>query len=101
MDIKRMLVGDLTDTEGAAGILAERFKRHVSVDSVHRFVRDGALPAWIFQHGEITQRNPEQPSKGKDLLFLKADLYTMTPPQLGNPNIANLRKREKTGSKNT
>jgi hypothetical protein len=99
MDITRMPIGDLTDTEGAALLMASRFKHSVSVDSIHRFVRDGLLPSWIFRRGELVRRDPSQSTKGKDLLFLKADLYTMTPPQRGNPNIANLRRKEKTGTK--
>lgn len=100
MDIERMLIGDLTDTEGATIILADRFKRKVSVDSVHRFVREGLLDAWLFQHGKLVRRIPQQTTKGKDLFFLRADLYNMIPPQRGNPNIANLRKKAKTHSKN-
>jgi hypothetical protein len=49
----------------------------------------------MFQDGEIVERMPGQ-TRGKDLIFLKADLLTLKPVKAGNPNIASLREKRKT-----
>ncbi len=88
INVKSMLVGDLTDTVGAAKILSARLERSVSVDAVHNFVREGRLQSYMFQDGELMPRPPKQPTRGKDLLFLKAHLLGMEPPSKpGNPNF--------------
>jgi hypothetical protein len=88
INLKSMLVSDLTDTVGAAKILSDRFERSVSVDAIHTFVRKGWLQSYMFQNGELTPRPPKQPTRGKDLLFLKAHLMGMEPPpRPGNPNF--------------
>ena len=95
-DIKEYLVGDITDTVGASTILSERLKHSVGVDSVHKLVRNGKLRAWMFQDGELVVREPGVKHRGKDLIFLKADLAAIKPFRAGNPNIANLHKSRKT-----
>jgi hypothetical protein len=104
-DIKQYLVGDITDTIGASRYLTERLGHSVGVDSVHKLVREGRLRAWMFQDGELIAREPKSSkSRGKDLIFLKADLQGLRPVKRGNPDIANLhksRKKVKIDSKNT
>lgn len=93
-DIRDYLVGDITDTTGASKHLTDRFHRSIGIDSVHKFVREGRLRAWMFQDGQLIPREKDQDMRGKDLIFLKADLDAMKPPRKpGNPNIANLRKK--------
>jgi hypothetical protein len=95
-NIKRVLVGDITDTSGAAHFLTERLGRHVGVDTIHKFVREGRLPAYMFHDGELVLREPSQSNRGKDLIFLKVHLQAMEPPPLpGNPNIRTLSKSRK------
>lgn len=86
--LKNALASDLTDTVGAADLLTKRLGRNISVDTVHNLVREGRLHAYVFQDGELVPRPMDRPTRGKDLLFLKADLYAMTPPPgPGNPTF--------------
>lgn len=88
INLKAVLVSDLTDTVGAAKFLSARLGRNVSVDAVHNFVREGRLRSYVFQDGELKPREPGTPTRGKDLLFLKAHLMGMEPPpKPGNPNF--------------
>jgi len=81
VDIRRAMAMDLTDALGASRILSHRFGRPFSVDSVHQLVKQGRLRAFLFQEGELVERQPETQTKGKDLLFLRADLYSLEPPK--------------------
>lgn len=81
----------LTDTEGAIVILAERFKKKYSADSIRNFVKQERLPAFIFQGGQLVEREPNADTRGKDMFFLRADLYVMERPQpAGNPHLRKL-----------
>lgn len=75
---------DLRDTRGAARILGERMgkKGNVSVDTVHRFVREGMLRAYVFDdEGQLIERVPTQEKRsGQALYFAMPDLYAVDLP---------------------
>jgi len=98
-DIHRYLVSDITDTVGASKLLTERLRHNIGVDSVHKLVREGRLRAWMFLDGELVERRGAE--RGKDLIFLKADLQALHPPLRGNPNIRELYKSRKKTAENT
>lgn len=89
MDIQHAMARDLTDTVGAAHVLAERFGRSYSVDSLHQLVKQNKLRAFMFQDGVLTERIPGVSTRGKDLLFLYADLHDVNlPNRPGRPAMA-------------
>jgi hypothetical protein len=81
MDIQRAMARDLTDSLGASNVLSERFGRAYSVDSVHQLVKQNRLRAFQFLEGKLTERTPDANTRGKDLIFLYADLYALEPPK--------------------
>ena len=76
-----MLVGDLTDTDGAVKILCRRFNREYNRDTIHLYVRQGKIQAYIFQGGELVPRDPKHPTRGKDLIFVRADIEGLEQPR--------------------
>lgn len=92
MNINKMFVGDLTDAVGASNILSERFGRSednpFSVDSVSQLVKQKKLRAFMFIGGELVERKPDGPRRGKDLIFLKSDLLQVPMPgRPGRPKL--------------
>jgi hypothetical protein len=86
IDWRAVSASELTDTQGAIRILANRFKRDdYSEDSLHQLVKHGRLRAFMFQDGELRERNPDEKTRGKDLLFLYRDLVALPEPQRGRP----------------
>jgi hypothetical protein len=81
MDIRQAMATDLTDSVGAAKLLSKRFHRNFSVDSVHQLVKQKKLRAFLFDDGELVERAATPRTRGKDLLFLYADLYALEPPR--------------------
>jgi len=81
MDIQHAMARDLTDSVGASKLLSERFGRNFSIDSVHQLVKQNKLRAFMFNEGKLTERAPTTQTRGKDLLFLYADLYALEPPK--------------------
>ncbi len=80
-DIKRMMVGDLTDTDGAVKILSRRFNREYNRDTIHLYVRQGKIQAYIFQGGELVPRDESNITRGKDLIFVRADIAGLEKPR--------------------
>jgi hypothetical protein len=81
MDLHDARATDLTDSVGASRILSERFGKPYSVDSVQQLVKQNRLRAFLFADGVLTERTPGLHTRGKDLLFLRADLYALERPQ--------------------
>ncbi len=80
MDIHQAMAADLTDSIGASKVLSERFGRNFGVDSVHQLVKQNRLRAFLFQEGKLVERSPDTITRGKDLIFLYADLYALERP---------------------
>lgn len=81
MDIQQAMARDLTDSIGASKILTDRFGRNFGVDSVHQLVKQNKIRSFLFYEGALTERTLETNTRGKDLIFLKADLYALEPPK--------------------
>ncbi|EFH88949.1 hypothetical protein [Ktedonobacter racemifer] len=81
MNINQAMAKDLTDSVGASRLLSRRFNRSFSVDSLHQLVKQNKLRAFMFHEGELIERTPDIHTRGKDLLFLYADLYALEPPR--------------------
>ena len=80
MDIKRAMARDLTDSLGASQLLSYRFGKEYSIHSLHQLVQQNKLRSFLFKNGELAERVPNENTRGKDLIFLKADLYELPPP---------------------
>ncbi len=86
MDIQDVKVNEITDTVGATRMLATRFGRPYSVDSLHQLVKQGRLRAFLFTDGVLVERVPGEQTRGKDLIFLRADLLALPQPKpVGRP----------------
>lgn len=80
IDIEAIRACDLTDSAGALRILERRFGKSYSHDSLRNLVKFGKLRAFMFADGEFVLRVPDERTRGKDLLFLRADLEALEPP---------------------
>lgn len=86
MNIQEAMAGDLTDSVGASRRLSERFGRSFGVDSVHQLVKQNKVRAFLFQEGTLTERVSDGTTRGKDLIFLRADLDEVElPKRAGRP----------------
>ena len=81
MNIQNAMATDLTDSIGASKVLSTRFNKSYSVDSVHQLVKQNRLRAFMFHQGKLVERTPGAHTRGKDLVFLYADLYALEPPK--------------------
>ena len=80
MNLDHALLRDVTDSEGAAALLSDKFNRPFSVDSVHQLVKQGKLRALIFRGGILIERTTANHTRGKDLFFLYADIQKVPQP---------------------
>lgn len=77
---------DLTDSTGALTILAKRFGKEYSHDSLRNLVKSGKLRSFIFEDGRFVERVPGNDTRGKELMFLAADLDALPLPRpVGRP----------------
>lgn len=91
MNIDEARATDLTDTDGAAKILAERFGRpQYSIESVKQLVKQNRLRSFLFLDGRLVERSADVSTRGKDLIFLASDLYELPLPRpVGRPSAKN------------
>ena len=84
------MASDLTDSIGASSLLSERFGSSFSVDSVQQLVKQNKLRAFMFREGKLVERTSAENTRGKDLIFLRADLYAVERPRkVGRPAQSN------------
>ncbi len=81
MNLQDARATDLTDSVGASAILSARFGRSFSIDSIQQLIKQNRLRAFLFVGGILTERTRELHTRGKDLLFLRADLEALPPPK--------------------
>lgn len=87
IDFSKIAVSEITDTLGGCKILSARFGRHFSEDSLRQLVKRGKLRAFVFKHGDLVEREPNEDTQGKDLILLRSDLERLPKPQVGRPRL--------------
>jgi hypothetical protein len=76
-ELQGVYASDITDTSGALHILKERSGKDFSPDTLHYFVREGKLPAYVFYNSQLTRWTSEHKRRGQGMLFLKRDIYSI------------------------
>lgn len=71
---------DLTDTSGALHLLEQRSGQTFSPDTIHYLVREQKLPAYVFDNAELVRWESGRKRRGQTMIFLKKDIYNLTPP---------------------
>lgn len=67
--------GDITDTNGARAILTRRLCRDYSKYTLQYHVRQGNLPAYVFDdEGDLVRWHPYNERQGASYIFLKRDV---------------------------
>jgi hypothetical protein len=76
-EVLNVNTANITDTKGARAILERRQgdDRTYSVDTLHYHVRQGNLPAYIFDaEGDLVRWQPSSERRGASYIFLKYDV---------------------------
>ncbi len=76
---------DLTDSVGAASILARKFGGSYSVEALRQLVKNDRIRCLIFEGGVLTERHPGKNTRGRDVFFLRSDIEALERPRRGRP----------------
>lgn len=81
MNLENICITEITDSVGASARLTERFEHSFGVDAVRMLVKAGRLRSLLFQDGILVWREKDAVTRGKDLIFLRADLEDVPKPR--------------------
>jgi hypothetical protein len=76
-ELAHALISEITDTSGALLMLSTRLGRDYSRDTLHYHVRQGNLPAYIFEDGDLVRWRIDTTRVGASYIFLKRDIENL------------------------
>lgn len=76
-DILSINTAEITDTKGALGILTQRLGRDYSKYTLQYHVRQGNIPAYVFDEGDLVRWHAYNERQGASYIFLKRDVEAL------------------------